>query len=474
MVKGTLTALEGLATDLLGGLPEWSAVECFVRYLTLSACLVPQCAWAAARMLALLVAALTTVLADGTRAGANEFEYRVAAQDRLKIKVSEWRPNSRELFEWSALSGEFAVSSTGMLSLPVVGTFSVDGKAPAEIAALISERLKETAGLVNAPAAAVEIAQYRPIYVVGAVEKPGEYAFRPTMTTLQAVAIAGGLQRMELALGRFERETIVAEGEIRVQQTQLLALQMRRDRLLAETRQAETITFSEDVRGNLDEGAAQAMREESALFASRRNAVRSQLDLLQQSRGLIEEELRTLGAKAVTQQRQQDLIRRELDNINSLMSKGLAVSPRQLAVEQNLAQSESQGLDLMLATARAKQEISRIDRMRADVQNQREIDIGRELRETQLSLKQSEDRIASLRALIHESTALAPRLQSQQDKQLARMRFSVQRRQGDTVNEIAVEETSPILPGDIVRVERASLQSIISALPPAGPAGAQN
>jgi exopolysaccharide production protein ExoF len=446
-----------------------------VRYLTLPIRLLLNRARASGRALALLLAALPLVIVTGGdfQVSASELEYRVGAQDRLKIKVSEWRPNSRELFEWSALSGEFAVSSTGMLSLPVVGTFSVDGKAPAEIAALISERLKGTAGLVNAPAAAVEIAQYRPIYVVGTVEKPGEYAFRPTMTALQAVAIAGGFQRMELALGRFERETIIAEGEINVQQTQLLAMQVRRDRLLAEARKAEAITFSDDIRRSLNDGAAQAMREESALFASRRKAARSQGDLLQQMRSLLEEELRTLDAKAVTQQRQQDLVRRELNNINSLISKGLAVSPRQLAVEQNLAQSESQALDLMLATARAKQEISRIDRTLSDLENQREIDIGRELRETQLSLKQTDDRIIALRALIHESTTLAPRLQNQQEKHLARMRFSVQRRQSGTIDEIAIEETSPILPGDIVRVERASLQSIISSLPPTA-AGAQN
>jgi polysaccharide export outer membrane protein/exopolysaccharide production protein ExoF len=399
---------------------------------------------------------------------ASEIEYRVAAQDRLKIKVSEWRANSRELFEWSALTGEFGVSSAGMLSLPVVGTFSVDGKAPAEIAALISERLKSAAGLVNAPAAAVEIAQYRPIYIVGAVERPGEYAFRPTMTALQAVAIAGGFQRMELALGRFERETIIAEGEIRIQQTQLLSLQVRRDRLLAEASKAGSISFSENLRRSLDDGVAQAMREEEALFASRRKATRSQLALLDQSRALLDEELRTLGAKALTQQRQQDLIQRELSNINSLIAKGLAVSPRQLAVEQNLAQSESQALDLMLATARAKQELSRIDRATAELENQREIDIGRELRETQLSLKQTDDRIVALRALIHESTALAPQLQSQQEKQLGRMRFSVQRRQGGSVSEIAIDETSPILPGDIVRIDRASLQSVLSSLSPGG------
>lgn len=441
-----------------------------MRYRALSNCPARSRIQAASRALAVMAA----LLFGAPDVNASGFEYRVAAQDRLRIKVSEWRPNSRDLFEWSALSGEFAVSSTGMLSLPVVGTFSVDGKQPAEIAALISERLKGTAGLVNAPTAAVEIAQYRPIYVMGAVEKPGEYAFRPTMTALQAVAIAGGFQRMELALGRFERETIIAEGEIRVQQTQLLAWQVRRDRLLAEASQADAITFSEDVRRSVEDGAAQAIREENALFTSRRKAVRSQIELLQQSRALLEEELRALAAKADTQQRQRDLIRRELNNINSLISRGLAVNPRQLAVEQNLAQAESQALDLTLATARAKQEISRVERTQADLLNQREIDIGRELRETQLSLRQTDDRIAALRALVHESTALAPKLQNQQQKQLSRMSFSVQRREGEAVTELAMEESSPILPGDIVRVERAPLQKIISTLTSASAAGVQN
>ena len=403
-------------------------------------------------------------------APAAEAEYRVAAQDRLKIKVSEWRPNARELFEWSALSGEFTVSSSGMLSLPIVGTFSVDKQTPIEIAALISERLKGTAGLVSAPAAAVEVAQHRPIYMVGAVERPGEYAFRPTMTVLQAIAIAGGVQRSEMALARFERETIIAEGEMRVQQTQQLALLVQRDRLRAEAREADVISFSDEVRRYADEAAAQAVVEENALFASRKKAARSHLELLQQSRLLLEEELRTLGAKAITQKRQQDLVRRELDNINSLISKGLSVSPRQLAVEQNLAQSESQALDLLLATARAKQEISRLDRSIADLQNQREIEIGRELRETQLSLRQTGDRIAALRLLVHESTALAPRLQNQQEQNLARMRFSIMRRQDGVVQNLESSETTTVQPGDIIRVERASLQSLMSSLPSASSA----
>jgi exopolysaccharide production protein ExoF len=393
-------------------------------------------------------------------------EYRVSSQDKLRIKVSEWRPTSRELFEWSALSGEFTVDAAGFLSLPVVGAFTVENKTTAEIAALISERLKVAAGLVLAPAAAVEISQYRPIYVVGAVERPGEYAFRPMMTALQAVSIAGGYQRAEIALGRFERERISAEGEIRVNQVQLVAHLLRRDRLLAEISQADAISFSTDIDRYGGDGVADAKREESALFDSRRKATRSRIELMRQARGLLEEELKTLGAKVITQKRQQDLVRRELDNINSLISRGLAVNPRQLAVEQNLAQFESQALDLMLATARTKQEISRIDAQIADVQNQREIDNGRELREAQVSLKEAANRISSLRALIYESSTIAPDLQNQQEREISRMRFSILRQGGDKTQEIAIDETSAILPGDVVKVERAPFRSIISNLPP--------
>ncbi|GAU86734.1 capsule polysaccharide export protein [Bosea sp. BIWAKO-01] len=401
-------------------------------------------------------------------------EYHVGPHDRLRIKVSEWRPTTRELFEWSTLSGEFTVSPAGMLSLPVIGAFSVETMTMADIAATISDRLKVAAGLVSAPATAVEMAQYRPIYVVGAVERPGEYAYRPAMTALHAVSIAGGYQRAEMALGRFERETIVAEGEIRVQQSQLVSLLLRRDRLQAEARQADDIRFASEIERYSGDGAADAMREERALFTSRRKAIVSRIELLRESRRMLDEELKTLGAKEITQKRQQDLIQRELDNINSLIRRGLTVNPRQLAVEQNLAQSESQALDLILATARTKQEISRLEASILEVSNEREIDIARELRETQLSLKQTVDRINSLRALIYESSAVAPALQTEQERALARMRFSILRQDGEAVQEIQIEESSTIQPGDVVKIERAGLRSIAARPPTSASPGIQN
>ncbi len=410
-----------------------------------------------AALLAVVVGSLPLV----SPAVAGEPSYRVGPSDKVRVKVSEWRPNSREVFEWTGLSGEFTVNSSGLISLPIIGSISVDNKTTDEIAALVADRLKASAGLVNAPAAAVEIAQYRPIYVVGTVEKPGEYAYRPGLNALQAISIAGGFQRAEFALARFERETIVAEGEIRLQETQRLALLLRRDRLLSETQNASAIAFSQAVQRNPDAAsAAQGMREETMLFNARQTALVSQLTLLQQAKSLLEDELKTLGAKEVNQRKQLDLVRRELDNINTLVSKGLAVSPRQLAVEQNMAQLESQSLDLIVAMARARQEIARNERTMRDLQNQRDADISKELRETQTSLKQADDRLGSLRLLINESSAIGPRLETEQSRALSRMAIVVIRREGGTTRQFAADETTSVQPGDLIKVERPQLQSI--------------
>jgi len=411
---------------------------------------------------ALLALALLT--ASTLPGFADEADYKLGPLDKIKVKVSEWRPTSGDVFEWSGLTGEFTINSVGMLSLPIVGPIHAESATTGEIAAIISERLKSIAGLVKSPNAAVEISQYRPFYVVGNVERPGEYAYRPGMSVIQAVSIAGGFYRPDTNMSRFERETIVTEGDIKASETQRSALLLRRDRLLSESQNLETIRFSDEVLQHKSEGVvAQGMREEGQIFASRLKTARSQTDLLRQAQSLLQEELKTLAAKSVTQQKQFDLVRKELDNINSLLSKGLAVSPRQLAVEQNLAQMESQMLDLLLATARTKQEISRNERNLTELQNLRENEINKDLRETQISLRQATDRISSLQMLVYDSQVSGPRQQLLQSSEAARLSFRIVRRQDGKLQEAAVEQTDAVLPGDILKIQRPPLPTVDSS-----------
>lgn len=410
---------------------------------------------AAASRWAWILAILLAVAAGGS-AEAQE-AYRLGPLDKLRIRVWEWRPASGDTFEWTPLNGEFSLDASGMISLPLVGSIHASGATTGEVAATISDRLKTIAGLIRAPTAAVEISQFRPFYIIGAVEKPGEYPFRPGVTVLQAVGIAGGFYRPDMSLTRLERDSIVSRGDIRSSEAQRIALIIRRDRLTSEAQEAASVAFSEEVLQRRAEPlVVQGMRAEVLIFETRARALQSQVELLAQANALAEEELKTLAAKRETQSKQYELARRDLENVNSLMARGLALSGRQFAAEQTVAQLESSILDLTLAAARTRQDISRNQRAAAELRTQRSNEVLKELRDTQITLDQLAERIATFEGLLHESMVLAPGEQRLRIDEAERVRFQITRRTGDKFEEIAVESTALVQPGDTIRIQRVA------------------
>lgn len=89
------------------------------------------------------------------------------------------------------LSNTFTVSDNGNIDFPLLGVVPAAGAAPRDLAQRISSSL-ESKGILFQPSVSVEIAQYRPIYILGEVNHPGQYPYQPGMTMLTAVALAGG------------------------------------------------------------------------------------------------------------------------------------------------------------------------------------------------------------------------------------------------------------------------------------------
>ncbi len=90
-----------------------------------------------------------------------------------------------------ALTGEFRVGDSGRLALPMLGSVPAAGLPPAGLEQTIARGLVR-AGLERDPSVSVEVTGYRPIFVLGEVNKPGQFAYQPGMTVLAAVALAGG------------------------------------------------------------------------------------------------------------------------------------------------------------------------------------------------------------------------------------------------------------------------------------------
>ena len=94
-------------------------------------------------------------------------------------------------YDESQLSNTFTVADDGKIAFPLVGTIQAAGLTPDQFASSIASTL-QNGKLVNQPSVSVEVAAYRPVSVLGEVNHPGQYPYQPGMTTLDAVALAGG------------------------------------------------------------------------------------------------------------------------------------------------------------------------------------------------------------------------------------------------------------------------------------------
>ncbi|KAA2211915.1 polysaccharide biosynthesis/export family protein [Teichococcus oryzae] len=107
--------------------------------------------------------------------------YKLGAGDQLRVTV----------FNDPRLSGDFRISDAGNVALPLVGAIPVTGRTTTEAERAI-ERSLRSRNLFNDPSVAVEVQEYRPIFVLGMVERGGQTPYQPGMTVLSAVAVAGG------------------------------------------------------------------------------------------------------------------------------------------------------------------------------------------------------------------------------------------------------------------------------------------
>lgn len=89
------------------------------------------------------------------------------------------------------LSGDFEVDAGGNIVLPLVGSLRASGMTRNELEQALKRRLRE-GQILLAPQVSVDVSAKRPFYVLGEVEKPGEYVYRSGLDAFSAVAVAGG------------------------------------------------------------------------------------------------------------------------------------------------------------------------------------------------------------------------------------------------------------------------------------------
>jgi polysaccharide export outer membrane protein len=106
--------------------------------------------------------------------------YVLGPNDRIRLKV----------YGEPDIAGEYEVDSNGQVSIPLAGHIKAAGLTTKQLEHSITSTLAK--GIVRDPRVNVEIALYRPYYILGEVKKSGEYPYRLGLTVMDAVASAGG------------------------------------------------------------------------------------------------------------------------------------------------------------------------------------------------------------------------------------------------------------------------------------------
>jgi polysaccharide export outer membrane protein len=119
--------------------------------------------------------------------------YTLDSGDKVRVIV----------FGQDNLSRLYSVDGSGAVAMPLIGAVRARGLTTFELAALIASKLKKK--YIKDPKVTVEVETYRPFFILGEVNTPGQYPYVNAITVEAAVAIAEGYT--ERAKKRFVRLT---------------------------------------------------------------------------------------------------------------------------------------------------------------------------------------------------------------------------------------------------------------------------
>ncbi len=383
-----------------------------------------------------MVVALTpaTVLAD----------YKLGISDRVKIKVQEW-PD---------LTGEYTVTPDGVVSLPLIGNIKAVGLRLNELAEQISDQLQRRSEGAQRSFTAVEIAQYRPFAIMGDVQKPGQYTYRPGLTVLEAISLAGGYYRPELGLLRLGRDVANATGEIHGQSLKLNQLLVREARLMAALDGREDIPMPTELAKQKDDPEiSQLMKNEQAALALENDVKRADRAALDSIKTLYNNEIDSLHGQVQALGQERSSVETQLNELRSMAARGLALSPTMFALERSLGQVANEQMSAETAIVRAQENITLAEQKVTLAQQDRSRVDTKELQETRDKITEARAKIQTETQLLHEAQISAPaEIRERMSQEGERPGFIILRRDGDKVRELVGDETTLVDPDDVIKV----------------------
>lgn len=368
----------------------------------------------------------------------SKYRYEFGSGDRIKVRI----------FERDDLSGEYRVRPNGKIVMPVIGSVLAAGKDQSQLEQEISEVLERvTAGQATV---LTDIVEWRPFYVAGYVTKPGAYAFIPGMTVLHAMAIAGGAFRPNVA--EFGGVSVTREtGRLQSGVDDLKRLLARMARIEAERDGrpiAEPSPRLVELAG--PEKANIFIEDEKRILDQNNDTHERQLAGLTDTRKFAERELETQKAALDQYDLQIKDNKVVLTDLQSLLERRLTRRTRVVEVSNMINGLESQRRNAFVTVERARKVLHDTDREIALLDLRRKSGIETQILDVQKQIDAAEQALNSSKAVIKAITSAPVNVQGiDADPELT---YFLLRESDKGKQFVAADETTLMLPGDVLRV----------------------
>lgn len=379
-------------------------------------------------------------------------EYRVNIGDVLEVAVAGV-PELRH---------RAAVQMDGNISLPLVGTLPVAGlplpQIRAEIGAALASKVyrqrtadgREAVIVIDANEVTTTVAEYRPIYINGDVSKPGEYAYRPATTARQLVAVAGGYDVMRIRMNNPYLESADLRSEYGSLWTELAKDQARMWRIKSEL--GEGAQLNPGILSDVPitrSAISEIVNAETEYLKTKQSDYQQEKAFLQRGVRQGEEQVRVLSEQ---QKKDEEGLQSDLEDLQKtteLFGKGSLISERVTNARRAVLLSSTRKLQTSAQLLQVKNQQDEVTRRLGKLDDQRRLDLLRELQDTSVKLNQIRERLQS----VSEKLQYTAMVRSQLVRGAAsKPDIAIIRKGEKGPEQINADEDTELQPGDAVEV----------------------
>ncbi|MHC1945878.1 polysaccharide biosynthesis/export family protein [Bradyrhizobium sp. UFLA06-06] len=380
-------------------------------------------------------------------------EYRVNVGDVLEVAVAGV-PELRQ---------RAPVQVDGNISLPLVGMVPVAGLPLQEIRAKVGAALtskvfrqrtvdgREVVVVIDADQVTAIVAEYRPVYVNGDVSKPGEYPYRPASTARQLIAMAGGYDIMHIRMNNPYLESADLRSEYGSLWTELAKEQARMWRIKSELGEGTQINPSASLADVpiARSAVSEIVNAEAEYLKTKQSDYQQEKAYLQRSVRQGDDEVRVLSEQQKKDEEGLQSDVEDLQKATDLFGKGSLISPRVTDARRAVLLSATRRLQTSAQLLQVKKLQDEYARRLAKLDDQRKLDLFRELQETSLKLNQIREKLQSVGEKLQYTSMVRSQLARGAG---SKPDIAIIRKSEKGPERIVVNEDAELQPGDTIEV----------------------